>query len=32
MGVQEVPPQTKKNPTSFKGILGIVKSWGADPN
>jgi len=31
MEVQEVPPLTK-NPVSVKGILEIVKSWGADPN
>jgi len=31
MGVQDVPLLTK-NPTNVKDILGIVKSWGADPN
>jgi len=31
MGVQEVTSPIR-NPTKVEGILGIVKSWGVDPN
>jgi len=31
MELQEVAPLVRK-PLIAKGILGIMKSWGADPN